>query len=110
MRSYLVLLAAAAFFAGSSAASDSVNLSGSQDTARLDYVGDDWRVGLGMSDDGDVVAELLGVLAYGERDSWVAEGWFQDGAGGLKLNYHWLPGDGDPAQQDSLPGVYKLYV
>ena len=110
MRTYLVLLAVAAFFAGPSAASDSVNLSGSQDTARLDYVGDDWRVGIGLSDEGDVVAELLGVLAYGERDSWVAEGWFQDGAGGLKLNYHWLPGDGDPAQQDSLPGVYKLYV
>ena len=110
MRSHLVLLTVAAFFAGSSVASDSVNLSGSQDNARLDYVGDDWRVGLGLSDDGDVVAELLGVLAYGARDSWVAEGWFQDGAGGLKLNYHWLPGDGDPAQQDSLPGVYKLYV
>lgn len=110
MRSYLLLLTVAAFFAGSSTASDSVNLSGSQNNARLDYVGDDWRVGLGLSDEGDVVAELLGVLAYGERDSWVAEGWFQDGAGGLKLNYHWLPGEGDPAQQDSLPGVYKLYV
>ncbi len=110
MRNYLVSLAVAACFAGSSAASDSVNLSGSQSTARLDYVGDDWRVGLGLSDEGDVVAELFGVLAYGQRDAWVAEGWFQDGAGGLKLNYHWLPGKGDPAQQDSLPGVYKLYV
>lgn len=110
MRSHFVLLTIAALFAGASAASDSVNLSGSQDTARLDYLGDDWRIGLGLSDEGDVVAELLGVLAYGERDAWVAEGWFQDGAGGLKLNYHWLPGAGDPAQQDSLPGVYKLYL
>jgi len=97
-------------FAGSSFASDPVNLSGNQGSARLDYLGDDWRIGLGLSDEGDVVAELLGVLAMGERDSWVAEGWFQDGAGGLKLNYHWLPGDGDPAQQDELPGVYKLYL
>ncbi|MGK7296557.1 MAG: OmpA family protein, partial [Candidatus Wenzhouxiangella sp. M2_3B_020] len=78
--------------------------------ARLDYVGDDWRVGVGLSDEGDVVAELLGVLALGERDSWVAEGWFQDGAGGVKLNYHWLPGKGDPAQQEDLPGVWKLYL
>jgi len=110
MRILLFLLALAMIFAGSPVASDSVNLSGSENNARLDYVGDDWRVGFGLSDEGDVVAELLGVLAYGERDSWVAEGWFQDGAGGLKLNYHWLPGDGDPAQQDNLPGVYKLYL
>lgn len=110
MRSHLVSFVLAGFVAGAAAASDPVNLSGSQGSARLDYVGPDWRVGLGLSDEGDVVAELLGVLALGERDSWVAEGWFQDGAGGVKLNYHWLPGDGDPAQQDALPGVYKLYL
>lgn len=110
MRTNLVLLAFLALFAGSSGASDSVNVSGSKDNARLDYLGDDWRVGLGFSDEGDVVAELLGVLAYGERNSWVAEGWFQNEAGGLKLNYHWLPGEGDPALQESLPGVYKLYL
>ncbi|MBY6204513.1 Ig-like domain-containing protein [Halomonas denitrificans] len=91
-------------------AQQSVNVSGSDGSARVDYTGDDWRLGLGMSDEGDVVAELLGVLAMGERDAWLAEGWFQDKAGGLKLNYHWLPGDGDPAMQDDLPGVWKLYV
>lgn len=110
MRRQLLVLVAAGFFAGSSIAADGVNLSGSGDTARLDYVGEDWRVGLGLSDDGDVVGELLGVLALGERDSWIAEGWFQDGAGGLKLNYHWLPGEGNPANQQDLPGVYKLYI
>ena len=110
MRRHLLLLVIATLFAGSSAASDSIDLSGDQSSARLDYVGDDWRLGLGLSDEGDVVAELLGVLAMGERDSWVAEGWLQDRAGGLKLNYHWLPGTGNPAQQEDLPGVYKLYL
>jgi len=114
MRRHVLFLAFAAPFAAvspaSSIASEAVNVSGSDGSARVDYTGDDWRVGLGLSDEGDVVAELLGVLAMGERDSWVAEGWYQDGAGGLKVNYHWLPGDGDPAQQDELPGVYKLYV
>lgn len=109
-RLHLVVLILAGCFAGSTVASDSINLSGSDSNARLDYVGDDWRIGVGLSDEGDVVAELLGVLALGERDSWVAEGWYEDGAGGLKLNYHWLPGDGDPAQQDDLPGVFKLYL
>jgi len=110
MRRQLLVLVIAGLVTGSSMASDSVSVSGSDGNARVDYVGEDWRVGLGLSDEGDVVAELLGVLAMGERDSWVAEGWFQDEAGGLKLNYHWLPGDGDPALQDELPGVYKLYV
>jgi len=110
MRRSFVIVLLAGLFAGSSSASDSVNVSGGPGSARLDYVGDDWRVGVGLSDEGDVVAELLGVIAMGERDSWVAEGWFQDGAGGVKLNYHWLPGDGDPALQDELPGVYKLYL
>jgi len=110
MRRHFVLFAIAGLLAGTAIASDSVNLSGSEGSARLDYVGDDWRIGLGLSDEGDVVAELLGVLALGERNSWVAEGWLQDGAGGVKLNYHWLPGTGDPAQQDELPGVYKLYL
>ena len=110
MRHRYMLVVLAGLFAGSVLASDSVNLSGNQGSARVDYLGDDWRIGLGLSDEGDVVAELLGVLAMGERDSWVAEGWFQDGAGGVKLNYHWLPGDGDPAEQDELPGVYKLYL
>ena len=109
-RLLLLVLILAGCCAGSVAASDSINLSGSDSNARLDYVGDDWRIGVGLSDEGDVVAELLGVLAMGERDSWVAEGWYEDGAGGLKLNYHWLPGDGDPAQQDELPGVFKLYL
>lgn len=114
MRRHLLLLAFAVSVAVNgvvpSFAQESMSLSGSDGSARLDYTGDDWRVGLGLSDEGDVVAELLGVLAMGERDSWVAEGWFQDKAGGLKLNYHWLPGDGDPAMQDDLPGVWKLYV
>jgi len=110
MRRHLILAALGGLFAVSSAAQDSISVSGSQGSARLDYLGDDWRIGLGLSDEGDVVAELLGVLAAGERDSWIVEGWFQDEAGGVKLNYHWLPGDGDPAQQDDLPGVYKLYV
>jgi len=114
MHRHLLLLAFAVSIAATGAvpslAQESMSLSGSDGSARLDYTGDDWRVGLGLSDEGDVVAELLGVLAMGERDSWVAEGWFQDKAGGLKLNYHWLPGDGDPAMQDDLPGVWKLYV
>ncbi|MEQ8691405.1 MAG: Ig-like domain-containing protein, partial [Pseudomonadales bacterium] len=114
MRRCLLFLALAAASAAvspaSSIASEALNVSGSDDSARVDYTGDDWRVGLGLSDESDVVAEVLGVLAIGERDSWIAEGWYQNGAGGLKLNYHWLPGDGDPAQQNELPGVYKLYV
>src|SRR6056297_744225 len=110
MRFRFAVVLLAGLFAGASPASDEVDVSGGEGSARVDYVGDDWRIGLGLSDEGDVVAELLGVVADGERDSWVAEGWFQDGAGGLKLNYHWLPGDGDPALDDELPGVYKLYV
>ncbi|MEM7052912.1 MAG: Ig-like domain-containing protein, partial [Pseudomonadota bacterium] len=109
-RTRLLVLIIAGCFVGSTAASDSINLSGSDSNARLDYIGDDWRIGVGISDEGDLVAELLGVIATGERDAWLAEGWYEDGAGGLKLNYHWLPGEGDPAEQDELPGVFKVFL
>ena len=107
---FLLLLILAACCIGSVAASDSVSLSGGDNNARLDYIGDDWRIGVGLSTEGDVVAELLGVIASGDRHAWLAEGWYEDSAGGVKLNYHWLPGDGNPAEQDELPGVFKLYL
>ena len=49
-----------------------------------------------------VIAELLGVLAMGERNAWLAEGWLgTEGAGGVKLNYHWIFG-GETAEDQGF--------
>ena len=107
---HISVLFISACFAISAFASDTMSLSGGGDSAHLNYVGDDWRIGVGLSTEGDLVAELLGVLSMGERDAWLAEGWFEDSAGGVKINYHWMPGEGDLTQEDSLPGIYKVYL
>ena len=66
-----------------------ITASGNQDSAQLGFIGSQSRVGLGFTDDGDFLGEGLVVFADTEAQAWIAEGWLNDGAGGLKLNYHW---------------------
>ena len=67
-------------------------LSGTEENARLSYQGDATRFGIGVDDDGDVYGEFFYLFNDNPEAAWLGEGWVSRGAGGLKLNYHWLRG------------------
>ena len=59
----------------------------------VSYVGSNARVSLGVNDDLDVLGELLFVFGEDGDSAWLTEAWLgQGGAGGVKLDYHWLWG------------------
>jgi outer membrane protein OmpA-like peptidoglycan-associated protein len=62
----------------------------------LTYVGSNARVSLGVSDDGDVLGEILGILGKTDDHAWLTQLWLgQGGAGGVQVDYHWLRGSAD---------------
>lgn len=59
----------------------------------LTFAGDRYRVGVGLDTEFDVIGEFLATLHETPGSAWLGEGWLgKDGAGGIKLNYHWLIG------------------
>ena len=75
------------------------------DTATLSYVGDATRVGIGYHSKFELTSELFHVFSEDAASAWIGEAWFSSGAGGLKLDYHWLSGE-DAATQK----VRKLFA
>ena len=73
----------------------------------VNYMGDDLRIAIGVGD-GDVQAELFGVLSADENSSWIGELWVSDQRGGAKLNYHWLGGASSLAEAAASSG--DVYV
>jgi len=65
------------------------NISGDQNNVNVDYADNQVRIGLGVDHDGNFLGEALIVFAETDESAWLAEAWASDGAGGLKLNYHW---------------------
>jgi len=64
----------------------------------MNFAGDRYRVGVGIDTEFDIFGEFLLTLTENARSAWLAEGWLAgEGAGGVKLNYHWLF-DGESAQ------------
>ena len=86
----------------------------SESGGSLSYQGDTNRVSVGVDDDGDFYGEFLHVFGESAGSNWIGEGWFgQQGRGGVKLNYHWLPGDWtteDLLDRDDVPGIRKLFL
>lgn len=72
--------------------SSAYRLSGTEENARLSYQGDATRFGIGVDDDGHVYGEFFYLFNENPEAAWLGEGWVSRGAGGLKLNYHWLHG------------------
>ncbi len=59
----------------------------------MNFVGDRYRVGIGIDTTFDVIGEFQMSLTENARSAWIAEGWLgRRQAGGLKLNYHWVFG------------------
>ena len=57
----------------------------------LTFIGDRYRIGVGLDTEFDIIGEFLATLHETSTSAWLGEGWIgKDGAGGVKLNYHWL--------------------
>lgn len=60
-------------------------------TPTFHFIGDRYRVGIGLDSEFDVVGEFQAALYESQRSSFIGDGWLGgEGAGGIKLNYHWL--------------------
>lgn len=84
-------------------------------TPTFHFIGDRYRIGVGLDSEFDIVGEIEASLYESQRSSVVGDGWLgREGAGGVKLNYHWLvnetaeDGPDGPIYTDG--SVAKLFV
>ncbi len=83
------------------------------DSLHMTFAGDQTRLGIGVNDNGDVVAEILKSFGSSWRSNWLGEAWYADGAGGLKLNYHWVRGaqeQSDLTKKADQLSVWKVFT
>ena len=78
------------------------------DQINVSYSGDDSRIGIGITEDGDFIGEFLKSFNNSYRNNFMAQGWYSDGAGGLELDYHWIPGN--PSEQDLIDNHENLKI
>ncbi len=84
-------------------------------TPTFNFIGDRYRVGIGLDSEFDVVGEFQAALYESQRSSFIGDGWLgSEGAGGVKLNYHWLINETAEEGPDGLVytagNVAKLFV
>jgi len=57
----------------------------------LTFAGDRYRIGVGIDTEFDIIGEFMATFAESPTTAVIGEGWMgRKGAGGVKLNYHWL--------------------
>ena len=93
---------------------DEERVSSSQ-SPTMSFVGDRHRIGVGIDTEFDIFGEFLLTLTENARSAWLAEGWLgTEGAGGVKLNYHWIFGgetaDGMGGEVYTDGRVAKLFL
>ncbi len=81
----------------------------------LNFVGERYRIGVGIDSEFDVTGEFQASLFESDTSALIGEGWLgRQGAGGVKLNYHWLfsgeteQGVGGPVYTDGR--IAKLFI
>jgi outer membrane protein OmpA-like peptidoglycan-associated protein len=74
----------------------------------LTYVGSNGRIGLGYDSVTKLRGEAHWVVGEDASAAWITEGWVSGAAGGLKLNYHWVPAQ----KADTGPSLstYKVFA
>lgn len=84
-------------------------------TPTFHFIGDRYRIGIGLDSEFDVIGEFQAALHESQRSSFIGDGWLgSEGAGGVKLNYHWLinetaeEGPDGPVYTDG--NVAKLFI
>jgi len=59
------------------------------------YNGDQSRVAIGITENGEIIGEFLKAFNGTYRSNWMTQGWYSDGAGGIELDYHWVDTDNE---------------
>ncbi len=59
----------------------------------LSYHDHSSSIGIGIDSEGDISGELRHVLVSDHLSALLGEMWLQEGGGGIKLAYNWIPGD-----------------
>lgn len=113
MRPRLLAVAIAAAIAAPVAA-QSTPPAPAEGSIPMSWVGSDSRLSLGVDDDGHVEGEAFHVFGNDGDSSWIGQGWIgRGGAGGLKLDYHWLWGGltrEDTIERPDAVTVAKAFV
>ena len=83
----------------------------SLDQINLAYSGDETRLGVGITENGDFIGDFLKSFNTTYRSNWMAQAWYSDGAGGVELDYHWVSADSEQALIDNVQDykVNKLF-
>lgn len=78
------------------------------DQINVSYSGDDSRVGIGITENGDFIGDFLKSFNTTYKSNFMAQGWYSDGAGGLELDYHWI--SGNPTEMELIENAdnYKI--
>lgn len=85
-----------------------VAVSGSDDNVNLQYAGSRFSIGVGVDTEFDVVGEITAVLTENYKSALIGEGWVgSEGAGGLKLNYHWLLNGVSAGEDENGNPIYR---
>ena len=93
--------------AQSSADGSNFTASGSDENVDLQFTNSRFSIGVGVDTEFDVVGEITGVLFENYTSSLIGQGWVgTEGAGGLKLNYHWLINGVYDGEDDNGNPVY----
>src|SRR5687767_10247034 len=93
-RTPLAFAIALAVLSGNTTAQDDPRDRPSEGSVPVSYVGANTRIALGVDDDLNVIGEILRVFGIDDDSAWLFEGWLgSGGAGGLKLDYHFLRGN-----------------
>ncbi|WP_154224526.1 Ig-like domain-containing protein [Marinicella rhabdoformis] len=106
-------LLAAAMFTAQAGAQDQTNITGSEDQINFAYAGDDSRLGIGVDNEGEIVADFLKSFHTDWNRNWMGEFWYSDGAGGLKLDFHRLSGanqKGDLITNEDNLRIWKYFA
>jgi len=78
------------------------------DQINMAFSGDQTRLGIGISENGDFVADFLTSFNSTYRSNWMAQAWYSDGAGGVELDYHWV--GGTTSEQDLIENAENFKV
>ncbi len=79
----------------------------SLDQINLAYSGDETRLGVGITENGNFIGDFLKSFNTTYRSNWMGQAWYSDGAGGIELDYHWISAQSEQALIDNAQD-YKV--
>jgi outer membrane protein OmpA-like peptidoglycan-associated protein len=101
-----------AILATFTASAQNTNELQSLDQINLAYSGDETRLGVGITENGDFIGDFLKSFNTTYRSNWLAQAWYSDGAGGIELDYHWISTESEQNLIDNAQDykVNKLFL